>query len=138
MIKKILLISILSSAIISCASQDSKQVAVMQKKDKNLSCTEVLLEMNEAEFYGKLAKQNKDPAMKNIIAPIGYVSTYMDAEVAIDSSNNRVQYLERIYQILNCDKQNTVIAQASSQQPQIASNVSYQYPANMQYYYAGY
>lgn len=37
--------------------------------------------------------------------PLGYVSTYMNAEDAIDAADARVEYLNRIYEILKCDEQ---------------------------------
>lgn len=87
----------------ACASTDSQIVSVMQKKDKVLTCKEIMLEMNEAEFYRKAAEDNKGPKLKNLVMPLGYVSTYVKAENAIDASSARIEYLNRVYEIQDCD-----------------------------------
>ena len=58
--------------------------------------------MNEAEFYRQMAYKNKGPKIKNVLMPLGYISTYMDSGEAIDAANARVNYLDRIYEIMNC------------------------------------
>ncbi len=89
--------------ISACTSTQSEKVTALQKKDKNLSCKEVLLEINEAEFYRKTAQQNKNPKVSSLMMPLGYVSTYMSAEEAMDAANARIDYLNRIYDILSCE-----------------------------------
>ncbi|MDB2414897.1 hypothetical protein N9W34_03910 [Rickettsiales bacterium] len=92
--------------ITSCSTTEyTTKVKAMQRKDKKLSCTELLLEMNEASFYRKVAMRKKGPKLKNVLMPLGYISTYMDAEGAIEASNARVEYLDQIYEILNCAEQ---------------------------------
>ena len=73
-------------SVSACAGDRSTKVSVMQKKDKNLSCREIQLEQNEVEFYRKTAQKNKNPKLKNLLMPLGYISTYVDAEDAIFSS----------------------------------------------------
>jgi hypothetical protein len=68
-----------------------------------LSCKEIMLEMNEAEFYRRTAEKKKGPNVQNMIMPLGYLSTYMNAEEAINASDARVAYLNRIYEIMECD-----------------------------------
>lgn len=87
----------------ACSGNDSEKIATMQKKDKNLTCREVLLEQNEAEFYRNTAEKNKNPGVKSILMPLGYISTYMSAEDAITAANARTDYLSRIYEIMDCD-----------------------------------
>lgn len=105
MLKKITLLLVTSSLVIACSSDkpDIKQVKAMQAKDKNLSCKELLLEMNEADFYREMAHKNKGPKLQSMLMPLGYVSTYMEAEKAIDAAEARVAYLDRIYEILRCE-----------------------------------
>lgn len=85
----------------------SKKVKAMQRKDKLLTCKEILLEMNEAEFYRSTAERNKGPSVRSVLMPLGYISTYMDAEEAARAANARVDYLDRIYQIMDCDVKDT-------------------------------
>ena len=101
--KNIVLISALALSLVACAGKESEKVATMQKKDKNLTCREVLLEQNEAEFYKSTAEKNKDPDMKTVLMPLGYISTYMNANEAVGAANARVEYLARIYEIMGCD-----------------------------------
>ena len=81
----------------------AEKVAAMQKKDKNLTCREVLLEQNEAEFYKTTAQKNKNPDVKTLLMPLGYISTYMNAEDAVSAADARVEYLARIYDIMDCE-----------------------------------
>lgn len=89
----------------ACAGQKSARVASLQKKDKSLSCKEVMLEVNEAEFYRRTAEKNKGPQLKSLLMPLGYISTYVSAQDAIGASDARIEYLNRIYEILDCDNQ---------------------------------
>ncbi|MDB2414342.1 hypothetical protein N9W34_01055 [Rickettsiales bacterium] len=101
----------------STAGGEYKKVQAMQRKDKNLSCKEVLLEMNEAEFYKQMAFKNKGPKLKNILMPLGYVSTYMDANEVIESANARVSYLDRIYEIMQCESKRASAASVNEDIP---------------------
>ena len=101
--KNILITTALCFTLMACAGKDSEKVAAMQKKDKNLTCREVLLEQNEAEFYKTTAQRNKNPDVKSVLMPLGYISTYMNADEAVGAANARVDYLARIYEIMGCD-----------------------------------
>lgn len=97
--------SLLGAAFLmaGCAGTQSEKVTALQRKDKSLSCKEVLLEINEAEFYRKTAQQNKNPKVSTLMMPLGYVSTYMSAEEATNAADARIDYLNRIYDILDCE-----------------------------------
>jgi hypothetical protein len=84
-------------------AEPTKKVRAMQRKDKRLSCKEILLEMNEAEFYKRVAYRNKGPKLKNVLMPLGYISTYMDSNEAIEAADARISYLDQIYGIMKCD-----------------------------------
>ena len=101
--KNIVLTTTLCLALVACSGKESEKIAAMQKKDKNLTCREVLLEQNEAEFYRTTAEKNKNPDVKTLLMPLGYISTYMSAEDAVGAANARVEYLARVYEIMDCD-----------------------------------
>jgi len=103
MLKNILLVIALGSLLTSCSGDKSVKVTSLQKKDKNLSCNEIQLEINEAEFYRRTAEKNKDPDIKSLLMPLGYISTYVDAGEAVNAAEARINYLNRIYDILDCD-----------------------------------
>lgn len=111
MLKKIMLLGILSVSVVACGGGGSEnsnaavKVKSLQKNDKNLSCREILLEMNEAQFYNKMAHKNRGVKLKNVLMPLGYISTYMDSEDAIGAAQARVEYLDRIYEIMHCEDQ---------------------------------
>ena len=101
--KNIVLTATLCFALVACSGKESEKIAAMQKKDKNLTCREVLLEQNEADFYKTTAEKNKNPDVKTLLMPLGYISTYMSAEDAVSAANARVDYLARVYDIMDCD-----------------------------------
>ncbi len=115
----------------ACAGDKSVKVASLQKKDKNLSCSEVMLEINEADFYRKTAERNKGPKVKSLLMPLGYISTYVNAEEAIGAAAARVDYLNRIYEILDCDNLNT--ANTAPPAPRKVSAPEQQAPSQRQY-----
>ncbi len=79
------------------------QVETMKRTDKNLGCDDILLEINEAEFHKKQAIEKKSLGIKSIVMPLGYIDTYMSADEAISAADSRIGYLNRIYEIKNCD-----------------------------------
>jgi hypothetical protein len=107
MLKKILIISALSVLLVACSGEGedekSTKVKPLQKNDKNLSCREILLEMNEAEFYSKMAHNQRGVKLKSVLMPLGYISTYVDSGEAINAAKARVEYLDKIYEILHCE-----------------------------------
>lgn len=115
MIKNIITILCLTAFISACAGQKSTTVKTMQRKDKQLTCKEILLEMNEAEFYKSTAEKNKGPSIGSMLMPLGYISTYMNAEEAIGAAGARVDYLDRIYQIMECDAKSGKTHQINTQ-----------------------
>ena len=109
MLKKMMMFSALSLALTACGGSGSDDQSVpkvksLQKNDKNLSCREILLEMNEAQFYNKMAHKNRGVKLKNVLMPLGYISTYMDSEDAIGAAQARVEYLDKIYEIMHCEE----------------------------------
>ncbi len=99
--KKLLFISFLSVLITSCG-EDSVKVEPMKKNDRELSCSDILLEINDAEFYKKQAEEKKSLGVKSIIMPLGYIDTYMNADEAITAADSRVEYLRKVYDIRGC------------------------------------
>lgn len=101
--QKTVLLSLLTLSLMACAGKESEKVEAMQKRDKTLTCREVLLEQNEADFYRTTAEKNKAPGVRSVLMPLGYISTYMDADEAVSAAKARTDYLARIYTILGCE-----------------------------------
>jgi hypothetical protein len=102
MFKKILTISTALVLLSSCGEQ-SEKVETLKRGDKNLSCGDIQLEINEADQYKKMAFDKKRLGIKSIVMPLGYIDTFMSADDAIEAANARIQYLNRIYDIKRCD-----------------------------------
>lgn len=122
------LIITLTLSLAACSGKKSAQVVALQESDKNLSCREIKLEMNEAEFYLKNAKRNKGMGITDIFTPIGYMSTYKSASKAEDSANDRIEYLAKIHDIMHCeiapaeDMQQVVKKDEAKTQSKVASS----------------
>ncbi len=86
----------------SCSGVRSSAVVPLQSKDKQLTCREVMLEINESEEYKKTAEANKNPGVRSFIAPLGYAYTLSSANEAIEASDKRIAYLQDIYRISGC------------------------------------
>ncbi len=117
MFNKIATIMIAAAFLTACAGEQSKKVSSLQKRDKTLTCAEVQLEINEAEYYRSAAEKNKAPDIKSLIMPVGYISTYMNAQDAVKAANERVDYLNRIYDIRKCDEADLQKARSAQVQP---------------------
>ncbi len=94
---------LLCMGLAACSSVESEKIAAIRNGDKQLNCKEIVLEINEAEFYRRRATRNKTPGLTSILMPIGYMSTYASAHDAQALANERVDYLNRIYDIHHCD-----------------------------------
>jgi len=93
---------LLGASLTACGS-NSKEMS-LKSGDKRLNCSEVMLEINEAEFKRQKAENQQSPGFKSLVMPISYISTYVEAGDKIQDANSRVDYLNRIYEILDCDK----------------------------------
>lgn len=124
MLRSLFAVVILGLLTTACSGTKSQSVSSLQKRDKNLSCKEIMLEQNEAAFYRKTAENNKGPSVKNVMMPLGYISTFVSAENAIEAANSRIDYLNRIYDILDCDNP---AAEANNRPPMGVSATNYGY-----------
>lgn len=88
--------------ITSCSGIRSNSVVPIQSKDKELTCKEIILEINEAEEYQVAAEKNKATDIRTFLAPFGYMFTVSSANEAIEASNKRIEYLKEIYRISGC------------------------------------
>jgi len=136
MFRTVISLSIITILLSSCGER-SEKVDTLKRGDKNLSCSEVQLEINEAEQYKKMAYDKQRLGIKSIVMPIGYIDTYMSADDAVKAADARIQYLYRIYDIKKCDPASSDVRDSDIQrniqhavQPQAGSPipVTYGYP----------
>lgn len=102
MYKRILTLSVATVMLASCG-EHAEKVEALKRGDKNLSCSEVQLEINEADQYKKMAYDKQRLGIKSIVMPLGYIDTYMSADDAVKAADARIAYLNRIYDIKKCD-----------------------------------
>lgn len=91
------------SLLAACSTSHTASLSTMQKQDKQLSCTDILLEMNEADFQKKAAMKQRQFGVTDVFTPVGYLSSYRSAGKTADAKAERVSYLQRIYEINGCN-----------------------------------
>jgi hypothetical protein len=101
-LSRILVCSASFLALVSCTCATPLKVSPIQKTDKKLACKEVILEINEAEHYKDLADKEKGIRFGNMLMPVCWVSSYVDARDAIKYANERIKYLGHIYDVMDC------------------------------------
>lgn len=105
MSRKVLVFPVVALALTACAGQKSMVISELQDTDKQLNCEQIKLEINEAKFFRGKAEKNQKFGIKHVVSPLGYVSSYTSAEDAKTAADGRIEYLNNIYNIKECDKQ---------------------------------
>lgn len=97
--------SILCSLLIlaSCSCPKSFSVNAVKVNDKDLTCKDIVLEINEAEFYRRKSENNKDSNLETYLNPLCYPSTFISADKAARAAQARLEYLNEIYDLKGCD-----------------------------------
>jgi len=98
--KLLLIITTLSLSACNCA--EAPIISAMETSDKKLSCKEIILEINEVEQTRKEAQAVKGIALGEILTPTCWISGYADGTKAIKNATSRIDYLGRIYDLLDC------------------------------------
>lgn len=78
----------------------------IQDSDKQLSCKEVVLSINEAEQYRKKAMETRGITADQALLPLCWAPTYLSAQDAVAAADERLEYLGNIYDLLNCGNKN--------------------------------
>lgn len=89
----------------ACSGTKSTTVTELTQYDKHMSCTELQLEITEAQFLRDKAERNRGLSVKNVVMPLSYPSTYMSAGNAVEAAGNRIEYLSRLSEIKGCNGQ---------------------------------
>lgn len=121
MMQKNLLLAAAALALSACSGPKALEVREFKTSDKQLSCQDILLEMNEAEFFRKKAEGNRAPGFKSVVMPIGYISSYVNAGDAMKAADNRIAYLAQIYEIKRCKDMPLQMAKSSPPQQDAAA-----------------
>ena len=86
----------------SCNNAYNADVRPVQKTDKELNCKDIVMEINEAEFYKKSALERKHGKLEDILLPYCYPSGYLSANNTEKQAISRLEYLNQIYEINDC------------------------------------
>ncbi|MDX1950512.1 MAG: hypothetical protein SFT90_08490 [Rickettsiales bacterium] len=114
------IISVFAILTSSCG-EEPVVVEPMKKTDRELSCSDIMLEINDAEFYKKQAEEKKSLGVKSIVMPLGYIDTYMNADEAIIAADSRREYLSRVAEIKGCGNPSNYNTQRNSNNLQTLS-----------------
>ncbi|MCH2546050.1 MAG: hypothetical protein MK052_00355 [Alphaproteobacteria bacterium] len=103
-IKKAAFVIAIGAAASACAGKQTPRAAQITTIDKNMSCEELALEINDAEYIRMTAQENSGMSARNILWPFGYPATYMSANDALASADRRLAYLQKVYGIKECKR----------------------------------
>lgn len=77
--------------------------STVKSTDKDLTCKDIALEINEAEFYRNIAIERKKGQLNDVFFPYCYPSGYLGANTAQRTFESRLTYLDQIYDVLDCE-----------------------------------
>lgn len=132
--KQFLLVIISIFMITACACPSAIEVDSVQKHDKKLTCKDVVMEINEAEFFRKEARSKQYRRVEYMLNPLCYPSGYLSGSKGMRAADSRLDYLNNIYELLGCGqdiknappKQTNIPPQASAA-PVFQQGVPYAY-----------
>lgn len=126
------LFSLLLFFLSACNCGTPIKIKSIQQDDKNLTCKDVILEINEAEFFRKEAAISQRITLEEAFTPTCWLSTYLSGSEAARAANERIQYLSQLYDILDCGGRSTTGAAAAQPQQQPAAPSYSPMPATSQ------
>jgi hypothetical protein len=86
----------------SCTCNKPYSVRAVQEDDKLMSCKDVVLAINETEQYRVKAINTRGITPDQALLPLCWMPTYLSAQDAVSAADERMQYLWKIYDILDC------------------------------------
>ena len=96
--------ALLAMSTAACATPEV--VDSEQAGDRNLSCAELLEQIEEAQDFADEAREERGVTGTNVAAAVffwpGLVGTYMNTEEAIEAAQDRREHLQEIYEEKNC------------------------------------
>ena len=95
---------LLSVLLVACTCNQPYKVKPVERGDKKLTCPDVILELNEAEYRKKQAMSAKGISADQALLPLCWLPTYTSAQEAQKAADERIEYLTQIYNVLQCDR----------------------------------
>jgi hypothetical protein len=90
----------------SCACPYVYEIDSFQPGDKDKSCNQIVMEINEAEYFRKKATNNKGTKVDYALNPFCYPSGFLSSDRAMRSAEQRLDYLNQIYEMRGCGRNN--------------------------------
>lgn len=100
----LLSVSIAVLALASCTCKAPHKLKPIQQTDKKLTCKDVLMEINEAEFRKKEALDASAVSGGQVLLPLCWLPSYFSARNAVEAADDRLEYLTQIHDVLGCGK----------------------------------
>lgn len=98
-------LSLLVLALLAgCGGVKSVVITPIKETDKKMKCADLVVEINEAQFFVEQARNNRGLTLRNVIWPFGYPFTFMSSNQAEEAAQSRVDYLKQLYSIQKCDR----------------------------------
>ena len=101
---KVIALSLLSVMLVSCTCTRPKKVRTIQREDKQLTCKNVILEINETEYMRKQALETSAVAGGQALLPLCWAPTYFATKTSVKAADERLDYLGQIYDLLHCGR----------------------------------
>lgn len=92
----------ITCVLASCDCNPALEITSIQKSDKKLACKDIILEINEAEYYRAEAAESRKITFGELLMPTCWISGYVNGQQAIRSADARIDYLGHIYDLLDC------------------------------------
>jgi len=103
-LKSTVYITAMGLALSACAGKPSPRAPQITTVDKDMSCEELQLEINDSQYIRQAAMENKGLSARNILWPFSYPATYVSADEALSSADRRLAYLQKVYTIKECKR----------------------------------
>ena len=93
---RFLIISLLLSSLVACSCPRVMEIDAIQKSDKSLTCRDIKLEINEAEYFRRISSKNQFDKVEYYVNPVCLPSGYINNAKSEQSANKRLDYLANI------------------------------------------
>lgn len=97
-------IAAMGIALSACGGKHTPRAPQITTVDKDMTCEELQLEINDAQYIRQAAEENKGISARNILWPFSYPATYVSADEALASADRRLSYLQKVYTIKECKR----------------------------------
>lgn len=103
-VKNVVICTLATVMLAACSGKPSPRVNGLSTDDKNLNCEQLRLEMNDASFIRAQAAKNQRFHAGDVFTPGSYMATKSNADDAVGAADERLRYLQNVYEIKKCGR----------------------------------